>query len=61
MRPVKNANKKLTSLKLDIDLFKRFKDECAVSDFTLQKLAERSMFLYLDDPEFKRLINSVEI
>lgn len=51
-------NRRLTSVKVDEYLFEQFKDKCIEDVFTFQKLAERSIFLYLTDPEFrKKLLN----
>lgn len=51
-------NQKLTSVKIDVDLFERFKNETFLDKFTFQKLAERSMYLYLTDTEFKAKIQN---
>ena len=48
---------KLTSVKLLEDLYKKFKYKSLVDEFTLQKLVNRSMDLYLIDDEFKTQIN----
>ena len=48
---------KLTSVKLLEDLYKRFKYNVVSDEFTLQKLVNRSMDLYLIDDEFKTQIN----
>ena len=50
-------NQKLTSVKIDEDLFNLFKIECVKMKFSLQKLAERSIHLYLTDPEFKKQVH----
>ena len=44
---------KLTSVKLLEDLYKKFKYKSLVEEFTLQKLVNRSMDLYLIDDDFK--------
>ena len=44
---------KLTSVKLLEDLYKRFKYNVVSDEFTLQKLVNRSMDLYLMDNKFK--------
>jgi len=57
-----NTNKKLTSVKVEQDLFQEFKEECIKYKFTLQKLVDRSIFLYLTDVDFKsRLHNQTNI
>ena len=48
---------KLTSVKLLEDLYKKFKYKSLVEEFTLQKLVNRSMDLYLIDEDFKTQIN----
>ena len=48
---------KLTSVKLLEDLYKKFKYKSLVEEFTLQKLVNRSMDLYLIDDDFKNQIN----
>ncbi len=48
---------KLTSVKLLEDLYKKFKYKSLVEEFTLQKLVNRSMDLYLMDDDFKTQIN----
>jgi len=48
---------KLTSVKILQDLYKKFKLETLDDEFTLQKLVNRSMNLYLLDINFKKNIN----
>jgi len=48
---------KLTSVKLLEDLYKKFKYSALSDEFTLQKLVNRSMDLYLMDNEFKTQIH----
>ena len=48
----------LTSVKVKSDLFENFKIECVKRKFSFQKLADRSIYLYLTDDEFRRKINS---
>ena len=48
---------KLTSVKLLEDLYKKFKYSSLSDEFTLQKLVNRSMDLYLLDDEFKAQIH----
>ena len=55
------ANKKpmtLTSVKVQSDLFNDFKVECVRRKFSFQKLADRSIFLYLTDEEFRKKITN---
>ena len=48
---------KLTSVKILQDLYKRFKVDALSDEFTLQKLVNRSMDLYLLDDKFKTQIH----
>ena len=48
---------KLTSVKLLEDLYKKFKYSALSDEFTLQKLVNRSMDLYLIDNDFKTQIH----
>tara|TARA_R100001082_G_C4305366_1_gene134314 strand:- start:361 stop:558 length:198 start_codon:yes stop_codon:yes gene_type:complete len=45
---------KLTSVKIIDDLYKRFKQESIVEEFTLQKLVNRSIHMFLNDNEYNR-------
>jgi hypothetical protein len=47
-------NEKLTSVKVDETLFEEFKVLCVRTKFSLQKLVDRSMDLYLTDEEYRR-------
>jgi len=53
-----NQNKKLTSVKLDPQLFDTFKIECIKRKFSLQKLTERAIDLYMTDEEFRRKVTN---
>jgi len=54
--------KRLTSVKVEQTLFDKFKEECVKGKFSFQKLADRSIFLYLTDEDFKKRIeNQVNI
>tara|TARA_R100000541_G_scaffold9401_3_gene16986 strand:- start:4690 stop:4959 length:270 start_codon:yes stop_codon:yes gene_type:complete len=48
----------LTSVKVKSDLFNDFKVECVRRKFSFQKLADRSLFLYLTDEEFRKKITN---
>ena len=50
-------NYKLTSVKILKDLYKKFKYSSLSDEFTLQKLVNRSMDLYLLDDEFKQQVH----
>jgi len=49
---------KLTSVKILKDLYKKFKSSTLDDEFTLQKLVNRSMDLYVLDEKFKETIQS---
>ena len=48
---------KLTSVKILENLYNKFKISAINSSMTLQKLTNRSMFLYLEDNNFQEKIN----
>ena len=48
----------LTSVKVKSDLFENFKIECVRRKFSFQKLADRTLFLYLTDEEFRKKITN---
>ena len=48
----------LTSVKVQRDLFNDFKVECVRRKFSFQKLADRSLFLYLTDEDFRKKITN---
>jgi hypothetical protein len=47
----------LTSVKVDPQLFSEFKIQCVQSKFTLQKLTDRALHLYVTNDEFKAQIH----
>ena len=49
---------KLTSVKILRELYKKFKLDTLDDEFTLQKLVNRSMFLYINEEGFKENIQS---
>ncbi len=51
-------NYKLTSVKILKELYRNFKTSTVESEFTLQKLVNRSMDLYVCDKNFKNKIHS---
>ena len=53
-------NIKLTSVKMLKGLYNSFKVEIINSNITLQKLANRSMYLYLNDSKFKDQIETTD-
>jgi hypothetical protein len=48
----------LTSVKIPEDLFEQFKIACVKYKFSVQKLTERSMYLYLTDDEFRKQLHN---
>lgn len=59
-----NKDRKLTSVRIDADLFQEFKLQCMHDNFSFQKLASRAIFLYLTDKTFKQRIhkqNSIKL
>ena len=51
-------NEKLTSVKVTETLFEEFKVLCVRTKFSLQKLVDRSMDLYLTDEEYRKNIHN---
>ena len=51
-------NQTLTSVKIDTDLFDKFKIECIKRKFSFQKLSERAIHLYLTNDDFKKQIHN---
>jgi hypothetical protein len=54
------ANKEmtLTSVKIKKDLFESFKIECVRRKFSFQKLADRAIYLYLTDENFRKQLHN---
>jgi hypothetical protein len=52
------AKMQLTSVKIPEDLFEQFKIACVRYKFSVQKLTERSMFLYLTNDEFRKQLHN---
>lgn len=48
---------KLTSVKITQPLFDKFKMACLEDNFSFKKLADRAIFLYLTDKEFRDKIH----
>ena len=48
----------LTSVKVQSELFNDFKIECVRRKFSFQKLADRSLFLYLTNEDFRKQITN---
>ena len=54
----KTKDMTLTSVKVKSDLFENFKIECVRRKFSFQKLADRSLYLYLTDEDFRKKITN---
>jgi hypothetical protein len=52
------GDNKLTSVKVNEELFEEFKVLCVRTKFSLQKLVDRSMYLYLSDENFKKQLHN---
>jgi len=50
------SKQKLTSVKIDGELWDEFKIECIKRKFTFQKLSERAIDLFMRDEEFRRKV-----
>ena len=48
------GDNKLTSVKVNEDLFEEFKVMCVRTKFSLQKLVDRSIHSYLTNEEFRK-------
>lgn len=48
----------LTSVKVEKDLFNTFKVECVKRKFSLNKLVNRAMDLYLNSEEFRKQVTN---
>jgi hypothetical protein len=51
----------LTSVKVNNELFEQFKVECIKRKFSLQKLTDRAIDLYLKDESFRKLIHNHQL
>ena len=51
----------LTSVKIEENLFQEFKISCVKNKFSFQKLAERCIYQYLHDPDFRRNVTNMKI
>jgi fructose-bisphosphate aldolase class 1 len=48
----------LTSVKVDKDLFDTFKIECVKRKFSLNKLVNRAIDLYINDEDFRKKLTN---
>jgi hypothetical protein len=51
-------NPQLTSVKVEKDLFDNFKIECVKRKFSLNKLVNRAIDLYLNDEDFRKRVTN---
>ncbi len=56
---MKNSDKRLTTVRIQDELFQEFKYQCIKNKFSFQKLASRCIFLYLTDSKFRKSIHSL--
>lgn len=56
---MKSSDKRLTTVRIEDELFQEFKYQCIKDKFSFQKLASRSIFLYLTDKDFKKNIHNI--
>ena len=54
-------NQKLTSVKIDEDLFNDFKVECIKRKFSFQKLSKRAIDLYMQNHQFRKKVHNHKI
>lgn len=52
------GDSKLTSVKVNEELFEEFKVLCVRTKFSLQKLVDRSIHLYLTDDDFRKKLHN---
>jgi hypothetical protein len=52
------GDNKLTSVKVSEELFEEFKVLCVRTKFSLQKLVDRSMYLYLTSDDYKKQLHN---
>lgn len=51
------SDKKLTSVRVEQELFEQFKIQCVRHKFSFQKLADRAIFFYLTDERFREKVH----
>lgn len=56
---MKSTEKRLTTVRIEDELFQEFKYQCIKNKFSFQKLASRSIFLYLTDKDFKTKLHNI--
>lgn len=55
---MKEENTQLTSVKVDKELFEAFKVECVRRKYSLNKLVNRAIDLYLNDEEVRKQLTN---
>jgi hypothetical protein len=55
---MEKQEKQLTSVKVDPTLFEEFKILCVKHKFSLQKLNDRAIHLFITNPEFRKMITN---
>lgn len=56
---MKNSEKRLTTVRIEDDLFQEFKYQCIKNKFSFQKLASRCIFLYLTNKKFRTELHNL--
>ena len=56
---VMTKEEKLTSVKITQPLFDKFKMACLEDNFSFKKLADRAIYLYLTDKDFKQQVHKI--
>ena len=54
---MRNKDKKLTTVRLDPELYDEFRFQCLKDNFSFQKLASRAIYLYLNDKDFRNKLH----
>lgn len=54
----KKDDTQLTSVRVPTELFEKFRIACIKNKFSITKLTERAMFLYITDEEFRSKIHN---
>ena len=56
---MKSSEKRLTTVRIEDNLFQEFKFQCIKNKFSFQKLASRAIYLYLTDKKFRKGIHDL--
>jgi len=57
---MKKANEQLTSVNVDKELFENFKIECVKRKFSLNKLVDSAIYLYINDENFRKQVTNLK-